>query len=220
MFKTTAIAAAVTFGAGMAHAAVFDFEDFSHGDVVNSVSAGGVSATVTVESRGAVDQAVVFDTALTGTADPDLEAPFSGAGPTDPGKVLIISEDGGPDDERRGGTITFLFDQLVSILSFDAFDGARYEVTALTGDTFITDDDNVITGDNLSNTFEVPGFDAIQSLSFTLFDAGEGASGAIDNLTFEAAGGTGPAPIPVPAALPLMLAGLGGLGLMARRRRG
>ena len=104
---------------------------------VNTLSAGGVTATVTVESNGDVDQAVAFDTALSGTADPDLEAPFGGTGPTDPGKVLIISEDGGPDDERFGGKITFAFDQLVSLMSFDAFDGARYEVTALSGDVFL-----------------------------------------------------------------------------------
>ena len=219
MFKFAMAATAAVVVGGAAQAAVFDFEEFTHGQAVNTLSAGGVTATVTVESNGDVDQAVAFDTALSGTADPDLEAPFGGTGPTDPGKVLIISEDGGPDDERFGGKITFAFDQLVSLMSFDAFDGARYEVTALAGDVFLDDDDNVVTGDNLSNTFEIPGFDMVQFVTFELFDAGEGASGAIDNLTFEAVG-MPPAPIPVPAALPLMLVGLGGLGLMARRRRG
>ena len=218
MLKFTTTAAAVFLIGGAAHAAVIDFEDFAHGEAVSSVSIGGINATVTVDSNGSFDGAVAFDTGLTGTADPDLEAPFSGGGPVAPGKVLIISEDGGPDDERFGGSITFAFDQLVSILSFDAFDGARYELSATTGDAFITDDDNVVTGDNLSNTFLVPGFDAVQNLTFSFFDAGEGASGAIDNLTFEMADG-GPAPIPVPAALPLLAAGLGGLAFVARRRR-
>lgn len=217
MLKLTTAAAAVVLGAGAVQAAVFDFEEFTHGQTVSSVSAGGITADITVDSNGAFDQAVAFDTSLTGTEDPDLEASFGGTGPSNPGKVLIISEDGGADDERRGGTITFTFDQLVTLNSFSAFDGARYEVTSLMGDVFLDDDDNVVTGDNLSNTFEVPGFEGVQTVNFLLFNAGEGASGAIDSIDvtpFDTV-----APIPVPAALPLLMAGLGGLAFVGRRRK-
>ena len=64
----------------------------------------------------------------------------------------------------------------------------------------------------------VDGFNSVSELTFSFMDSGRGASGAIDNLTFEVASEM--APIPVPAAMPLMLAGLGGLAFVARRRRG
>lgn len=222
MFRTTATAAAIVLGAGAAQAAVIDFEEFAHGEAINSVSAGGVTATVSVESNGAVDQAVAFDTSLTGTADPDLEAPFSGpedgpAGSANPGKVLIISEDGGPDDERFGGSVTFDFSQPINFLSFEAFDGGIFDVTSAKGDEALFAEE-VLLDDNVSGFLAVDGFDGVSSLTFTFKDSGEGASGAIDNLTFEVAGIT-PAPIPVPAALPLLAAGLGGLVLVGRRRR-
>lgn len=217
MLKLFTAASAVVLGAGAAHAAVIDFEGFAHGEAINSVSAGGVTATVTVDSNGAVDQAVAFDTSLSGTADPDLEGPFTGTGATNPGKVLIISEDGGPDDERFGGLVTFEFSQPIDFLGFDAFDGGLFEVTSGMGDLFPVAD-LIVSGDNQSNRLTVTeGFQGVTFLNFSFMDSGEGASGAIDNIEFQIAG---VAPIPVPAALPLLLAGLGGLGLVARRRRG
>lgn len=217
MFKLTTAAAAVVIATGAAHAAVIDFENFDHGETVNSVTVGGVTATITVDSNGAFDQAVAFDTSLTGTADPDLEAPFSGSGSENPGKILIISEDGGPDDERLGGTITFEFSQPVDFAGFSAYDGGFFEVTSARGDQLVGDEFITVAGDNLSNRLETPqgDFDGISTLNFIFQNSGEGASGGIDDLEFTAS----VAPIPVPAALPLLAAGLGGLVLVGRRRR-
>ena len=223
MLRTTATAAAIVLGAGAAQAAVIDFEDFAHGEFVNTVSAGGVTATVTTVSarkNATVNQAVAFDTSLTGTADPDLEAPFfsSDGGPTNPGKVLVISQDGTANDERFGGSITFDFSQPINFLSFEAFDGGIFDVTSAKGDQAMFAEE-ILLSDNESGFLAVEGFDAVSTLTFTFKDSGEGASGAIDNLTFDLAD-INPAPIPVPAALPLMLAGLGAFGFVARRRRG
>lgn len=219
MFKLTTASAAVILAAGVAQAATIDFEEFGHGDNIDSVSAGGVTATVTVNSNGAFDQAVGFDTSLTGTADPDLEAPFTGSGGANPGTILIISEDGGPDDERAGGTVTFDFSEAVNFIGFSAFDGGLFEVTSAKGDELEVAD-NVVAGDNLSNRLLVPEgeFVGVQSLTFLFANSGEGASGGIDDLEFVVT--DTPSPVPVPAALPLLAAGLGGLAFVGRRRRG
>lgn len=219
MLKLTAATAAIIFSAGIAQAAVIDFEDFDHGDAVNSVSAGGVNATVTVVNpRRSIDQALAFDTSLTGTRDPDLEAPFSGP-VANPGKVLIIAENSRvPDDEAFGGTITFLFDRLVDFTSFAAFDAFdNVGPLVVSADTGQTQSFDTGSGDRASDLFTDLNFVGISELTFSL-----PGSGAIDDLTFEISefGGETPAPIPVPAALPLMLAGLGGLAWVGRRRRG
>lgn len=214
MLKLTTAAAVMALSVGAAQAAVIDFEEFAHGQGVNAVSAGGITASVTTNSRGSYDQAVAFDTTQTGTRDPDLESPFEGAVPN-PGNVLIIQESAStsPDDEQRGGTITFLFDQLVNFTGFsgfDDFDDRRDLIlTADTGQTVQLQGE----GDGASAILTDLDFFNIRELTFDF-----AGSGAIDDLVVELA--EGPAPIPVPAALPLMLAGLGGLAWVGRRRRG
>ena len=215
MFKMATAAAAVVLGTGAAQAAVFDFEGFANGEAINSVTSGTITATVTTDSNGAVDQAIAFDTSLDNTRDPDLEAPFTGSGATNPGKVLIIAENTTvPDDERLGGSVTFSFDKFVDLMSFEGFDGADYRVSAQRGNEFLTRD-LIVTGDNLSNSITLPEFNGVRVVTFEFLDFGEGASGAIDNIMFSPA----VAPIPVPAALPLLAAGLGGLAFVGRRRR-
>lgn len=219
MLKLTTATAAVIVAAGAAHAVTIDFESFAHGDLVTSVTAGGITADVTVDSNGAFDQARIFDTDETNTADPDLEAPFSGSGQEFPGNILIISENGSasnPDDERLGGTITFNFSAPVDFTGFSAYDGGLFEVTSAKGDTLAVAG-NVVAGDNLSNRIDITdgNFLGVSTLNFIYMDAGEGASGGIDDLTFTPS----VAPIPVPAALPLLAAGLGGLVLVGRRRK-
>lgn len=132
-----------------------DFEGFAHGEVVAVGSASGtyieiapgVTVDLTVHNVTGPDLAVVFDTTLTGTRDPDLEDPWAtGNLPanTDLGKVLIIQEnkkllvDNGvsglsvgdivkADDEadKPAGYLDFLFEDSISELGFDLIDIER-----------------------------------------------------------------------------------------------
>ena len=109
---------------------VLDFESLMHGEIVGgqfSVSHGvTISAT---NIGGGPDLAIAFDSTKTGTADPDLEDPWTFMGSTGNipegtilGKVLIIAENDedknndnlidSPDDEgsRPAGSIFFDFD--------------------------------------------------------------------------------------------------------------
>ncbi len=81
----------------------------------------GLTITGTNNNANRPDAVIAFDTANPTGNDPDLATPGTGPGNTEPlGMALIIAEnlngisDGyvdAPDDERAGGTITFLFDQ-------------------------------------------------------------------------------------------------------------
>lgn len=127
--KLTLIALTAAAVASAAAADTLDFSDLSHGDVVAAQYAGqGVNiAAVNFDNLSDPDLALIFDTSLAGTADGDLEDPFS-LGNTDLntplGNVLIISEDGSPNDEgsRPAGTITFTFDMLVESFGFHVVD--------------------------------------------------------------------------------------------------
>ena len=204
-----AAAAAVVVSAGVATAGTIDFEAFQAGDRINQLNVGGVGVDVSVNSNGAHDVAMVFDTNNFTGGDRDLRGPFTNAAGDRlrPGNVLIISEDNDasdPDDERRGGTITFMFDTLVDILGFDAFDDVSLVVTADTGAS---------TSVNLANDREFASI-ALNWLGVrsVTFDLGI-QSGAIDNIDFAVSA------VPLPAALPLMLGAFGGLGMLSRRRR-
>lgn len=115
--------------ASAANADILDFSDLNHGDVVAAQYAGqGVNiATVNFDNLSNPNLGVIFDTSLSGTADGDLEDPFSLGNTdlnTDLGNILIISEDGTPNDEgsRPAGTITFTFDMLVQSFGFHVVD--------------------------------------------------------------------------------------------------
>lgn len=187
-------------------AGTIDFEGFSAGDNVTSVSVAG--ATASVSATGGIDQAWVFDTDNPTGGDFDLAAPFLDSGAT-PGNVLIIQEndDGVPDDAGAGGTITFVFDRAVRFLGFDAFDDFGIDVSGSEAGQVFTATNGRDRGDA---TFG--GFDWVTtSLTFDFNGTGPGGrSGAIDNLQIAA--------IPVPAGLPLLALGLGLLGWAGRRR--
>ena len=109
---------------------VIDFEGFSKGTKITNQIPG-----MTVSATGGSGDAMIFDTSNPTGFDFDLGTPnqaFAGpgigtGGDGTPaaginnialGKVLIISEDGSsfdPDDNAGGGTITFVFDNPVSI---------------------------------------------------------------------------------------------------------
>lgn len=127
--KFTMIALTAAAIASAANADILDFSDLNHGDVVAAQYAGqGVNiATVNFDNLSNPNLGVIFDTSLSGTADGDLEDPFSLGNTdlnTDLGNILIISEDGTPNDEgsRPAGTITFTFDMLVQSFGFHVVD--------------------------------------------------------------------------------------------------
>lgn len=226
MKKTLALAAALTGLTFSASAAVFDFNDAAFLDMtVDSVttSNGAVSASLTTQrqinsSGDLVDGvAAIFDTenpanglsASNGDSDLTEGAVFTGTGF---GGALIISESetvagvelDPADDNARGGTITFAFGNAVRLLGFDILDDA--EITVVAGGVSNTFD---VAADGGFGSFDLTGlgYNNVTSLTFDF----NGASGAIDNLSVSA--------VPVPAALPLLLAGIGGLAFMGRRRK-
>lgn len=225
--RALALGTVLCLTTSVASAAILDFEGNDSGDILNSFSVDGITGSIAAVGFGkGSDIAMVFDTDDFTGGDDDLEAPFyaeltgsnppkgtpvDGTAELSPGNVLIISEDGDaddPDDNGQGGTITFTFDSLVTFMGFDVLDDVtNFTVTANTNDT---------TGpislayDNQFQSFADLNWAGVSEV---VFDFGS-ASGAIDNIAFEAT------PVPVPASLPLLAAGFGIFGLMKRKRRG
>lgn len=108
------------------------------GDIVNSITVGSLTVDIAVESQGANNVAMIFDTGNPGSFDPDLGAPNGacpGGGPGqgvggEPGglgpnckplsNALIIPTNvppasGGPNDDRAGGIITLTFNRPVMV---------------------------------------------------------------------------------------------------------
>lgn len=225
--KLTPIALTAAVMVSAAGADTLDFSDLSHGDVVAAQYAGqGVNiAAVNFDNLLDPDLAMIFDTSLTGTADGDLEDPFS-SGNTDLntplGNVLIISENGTPNDEgsRPAGTITFTFDMLVTSFGFHVVDLESETAEQSSLDFYRngglvesvdfaeflaggSHDNAVIYGNNsinLVNEFAVAG-------GYDELVINVGGSMGFDNITYT---------IPTPGALALF--GFGG-ALMSRRRR-
>ncbi len=231
------IASLTVCGAASASAVVLDFEGLQTGEIVNNQ----FNPFVTVSATGGAGQAIIFDTnnptggdydlVVSNTLSPSASAPAGG-------NVLIIAErltdsnnDGFvdvPDDNGRGGTITFDFAQAVDFLGFngiDFTDGRGFlQVDLFSGAanifSFLIDDNagsnpNILAdvGDNIAfglfeNVFGADGVSGVTSAQITL-----GGSGAIDGLDFAVS------EVPVPAALPLMLSALGFGGFVSRRRK-
>lgn len=227
-FKMRTFLAAITSAvlvSGAANAApiTIDFENLSAGDVVTGQFPG-----VTLTTTGGSGQGIIFDTENPTGGDADLGAPLTRIGPDEGsiagGNVLIISEDGNlnnPDDNGSGGVFSFDFDGVVTFLGFDGVDftdaGANLIVTLFddAGGTLFTYDfaaeSMASVGDNEYYSFFTNVFGAgIAGVALATIELT--GSGAIDNLTFDAA-------IPVPAALPLLLSGIAGLGFAMRRKR-
>ncbi len=208
------IAAGFTLAAaGSAQAATVNFNSFSHGDVVTSFMVEDVTATVSAvgNSATAPNQAVIFDTTLTGTQDPDLEGPFTSANGNrtfNARRALIIQENplGEPDDDGNGGTITLTFSRALTFLGFHVLDDATINVTSNNSGQSVT---GSAPADNTFRRVNVM-WENVTSLTF---DFGT-HSGAIDQLRFDV-----PAQVPVPASLPLLGGALALMGWGARRRQ-
>ncbi len=129
-------AAVLAAAAGSASAETVTFSGQVHGQIVtNQFAAQGVLISANNPNRS-FDLAAIFDTTQTGTADPDLEDPWSGGNLASDfllGNVLIIAEnntgagDGvldNPDDEanRPAGSLIFDFASPQTFLGFDLVD--------------------------------------------------------------------------------------------------
>ncbi|MEM0988198.1 MAG: vWA domain-containing protein [Pseudomonadota bacterium] len=113
------------------------FDGFSNGQIITGGEGFSVRAVRAADGTNGTNQAMIFDTNLSPTADPDLEVSV--------GPILIISEDGNPiapDDNAGGGTFFFEFDQVsdVDSLQFVDLEGTESGVIRLFDDagTLIT----------------------------------------------------------------------------------
>jgi hypothetical protein len=215
--------AASLFAASGAQGAVVTFEAFTAGQPVDMITfSDGTTATVTTVSNrstatGGTNQAGVFDTNNPTGNDSDLAGPFTsadGGAPLSSGNILIIlgpdSGLGTPDDDARGGTITFTFSRVVDLLAFNYFDteasqGDDLMVTTNTGES----SGALTAGDNEYGRFEMP-FLGITTVTFAF-----GGSGGLDDLEIQ----DSVALIPAPAALPLLFSALGMFWFLGRTRR-
>jgi len=208
----------------------------SDGDVITTVSTSdqSVVASMVIAKRnpGARDGiARIYDTRLGSPEDPDLNAPFFPKfGPREnqsntapllaaPGNVLIVEEFfsdplpdplPAPDDNGRGGVLTFEFDTSVLFSGVTFIDDGTLDILGSLngGDLF-----HIGTIDNGgSSRFD----NVLQSALFAetrvdrlVFDFGSD-SGGIDDVIVSA--------VPLPAGLMLLLTGLGGFALARRRK--
>ncbi len=127
--KPIVLALAAASIASVATADTLDFSDLSHGEVLAEQYAGlGVHISAINPNR-AHDIAMVFDTNLSNTADPDLENPFDSGNTdlnTNLGNIMILQENdfGVPDDEgnRPAGQLIIDFDMSVASFGFHVVD--------------------------------------------------------------------------------------------------
>ena len=178
--------------ANPAQAAVIDFEEFEHGEVVTGVMTK--HATLGVFSQGRVNQnfpnagelrdLMIFDTdcgpGVNCSADPDLD--FGGQF----GKALIISFDNNsviPNDSQIGGVITFDFKTPVIFNGFNLLDDEEESTTVslFNGATLVQSIGGIVgPGDN--SAIFVGGF---TTAPVTRVEIDLPGSGAIDNIQFE-----------------------------------
>ncbi|MCG8648475.1 MAG: hypothetical protein MI861_01500, partial [Pirellulales bacterium] len=174
---------------------VLDFESLAAGDVVGTQFPGVVINGVN-NRTGAQNAAMIFDSANPTGGDLDLGTPnqaFGGPGigsggasnQVALGNVLIISEDGDssdPDDEAQGGTLTFTFDQPVTINHIELLDIDSNE----SGGSVVT-----LTTNSGTQTISIPavGNNSVQQISIdaddvTQMEVNFVSSGAVSELKY------------------------------------
>lgn len=227
MKKCTTVLAILAGSSAVAHAEVIDFSGLANGEIVNHQFAPlGVHISAVNPNRP-FDLAGIFDTNLSGTSDPDLEASFSSGNVplnTNLGNILIIQENdmGDPDDEgnRPAGQLIFDFDMTVVSFGFHVVDLESETAEQSSLDFYLngglvasvdfedflaggTYDNGVIYGNNsinMINEFAVAG-------GFDQAIINVGGSMGFDNIAYT---------VPAPGAMALI--GLGGAICIRRRR--
>ncbi|MEM7753318.1 MAG: VPLPA-CTERM sorting domain-containing protein [Pseudomonadota bacterium] len=218
--KKTLLAAglAAIVSAGAASASTIDFSSnfgapLANGAFLDGAFDFGNGLTGTISTSGGSGLAQVFDSSQDRnprnlTEDRDLLQPRPWGGGernTELGNVLIVNEDEDRiDDNARGGIITFMFDSVVSFTGVTLIDIERGQRLTITGDGF--DSGGLRNNDNRFSVFSPDEPVLTRSLSFSF-----GGSGAIDNLEVAA--------VPLPAPALMLIAGLGALGAMRRRKK-
>jgi len=226
---------ASTVVAPLASATTITFDELDNGTRVDDEysSSYGVTFNGYNVDQNESNLAVVFDTSLNNTADPDLESPFTNInnpnlGTSNPGNVLVIHETpstcdastcSNPDDEgsRPAGYFTIDFSESVTLNSIDFFDVEYDEATSnnaihlfdIDGDELNIDEFYTpYTGGN--NTWDRLYFDVadVYSIEINFF-----GSGAISNIDFTSATTS----VPEPTTLAVFAMGL--IGLVSARRK-
>ena len=226
MLKTFALAAATSTFAMTASAGVVDFSTLAPGTALTTFDfLNGVEGTASADGNNpnSPDVAVVFDTNNDGTSDQDLLSPFTLAGDSSVkrsfGNAIIIQENPGndgvfdPDDDGRGGTLTFEFIETLAFGAFSLLDALKGTSVSLYDDgtlvsTLVTAIDADTGNDPDNNLFTILDFNGLQGDKFVVdFN---GRSGALGEFEVSA--------VPLPASALLLLAGVGGLGIAGRRK--
>ena len=182
--------------ANPAQAAVIDFEEFEHGEVVTGVMTK--NATLGVFSQRNVNQnfpnageprdLMIFDTdcgpGVNCSADPDLN--FGGQF----GKALIISFDNNsaiPNDSQIGGVITFDFKMPVVFKGFNLLDDEEEftTVSLFNGGNLVQSVAGIVgPGDNQAIFVDGNGVETFTTALVTRVEIDLPGSGAIDNITY------------------------------------
>ncbi|WP_299781183.1 VPLPA-CTERM sorting domain-containing protein [uncultured Roseobacter sp.] len=236
-FRAAAVAVLAITGAQTASAAslVMDFEDLEanlgNGGAWTSYEFAGRTFGISW-SGGSTEGANIFDTncpvgsnATSDCGNDEDIVPGGVAGSSSngvSGNVLIRQRNSDADgdlanDRANTGSITFtlLSGGPLSWLGASAIDDGRFSFSSSTsseGDFVLGVIAGLADSEAAQLTFATQSPFLQQNDSFSILFEG---SGAVDRLVFD----DGMTAVPVPAALPLMLAGLGGFGLVARRRK-
>lgn len=216
----------------LAAATTISFDGLDNGTRVDDeyLSQYGVSFNGTNVDLNQDNLAVVFDTTLSGTLDPDLESPFtnSALGVSNPGNVLVIHENpsscdsnvcANPDDEgsRPGGYFSIDFATDVILNSIDFFDIESEESIANNAIQLFDDKGNELN----AGQFYTPGTGGNNTWDRLLFNVADvssikinlNGSGAISNLNFTTTA------IPEPSMLAVFGLALFGFARTARRNK-
>ncbi|WP_299968237.1 VPLPA-CTERM sorting domain-containing protein [uncultured Roseobacter sp.] len=122
------------------------------------------------------------------------------------------------DQANNGGiTFTLLAGKALTWLGASAVDDGKFGFFTTTGgiNTWLGSIAGLDDSETAALTFDNPSPLIEEGDSFSIFFKG---SGAVDSFVFAEEDDFNPTPVPLPAGLPLLLAGLGGLALVSRRR--
>jgi len=240
--KFTQIPLLLSLMAGASHAQTFvaDFnqKELVHGKILTGDeydSGPGGGFTFKVETGNGLNTAIIFDTNETGTADPDLEFPFSGGNLAGSrlNQILIFADNLGgsekdgivdqPNDSAAGGVFNLSFnDKQTSAFGFALVDAPEKEESfgiaftdsngksvKLNLEEFlkVSNTTDFEGGDNFANQFNMTRARDLGLANIKEVSINLKASGGIDNLTWTV-------PEPTSALLSLV-----GLGFLAGRRR-